>query len=712
MHLTCLGRTTLLILVPVLAHLAQANTNPPSGNDAASRAKAAAEYSRMPMNFEWNQGQTDPQVKALARGRGYGLFLTNTESVLKLAPGNQKGAVLRWKLMGSNPTPNVQPVDRLPASVNIFIGNDPSKWRKDVPVFGKVKYDTVYPGIDLIYYGTQEELEYDFVVAPGADPKAIRFAISGADKLRLDARGDLVMKTHFGEVRHHKPVIYQEVDGVRRGVDGHFVVEGKQVAFAVGAYDRSRTLVIDPSLDFLTYTGGSNNDMGKAVGVDNLGQTYYGGATASTDFPINSNAPYPTSGGGTTDAFFSVLLFQTPHGSKFFISTYFGGTGADAVTSMILAPGSAGSTIPEIYVGGTTSSTDLPTVNPVQTQNAGGQDGFVAHLHFPNQILFASYLGGSGNDSINGIGVDSLGGIVVAGSTTSTNFPVKNARQPNNAGGADAFVTRYNGSETDYIFSTYLGGAGSEIANGLAVDGLGINATNNIYIAGFTTSTSFGAANRLSLQKGIVANGSKAFVTVMSSDGSQALVSKQFGGSGTSSATGVAIDNSKNIFVTGFTNSTDFPVANAIQAAIGGKSDAFLTKFKSDGSMLFSTYLGGSGADQANAVAVDSSGNAYVGGVTTSTNFPTKNPVQASNGGGAGDGFVTEILANGSAIGYSTYLGGSGVDVITAISVGGAGNAVVTGYTSSTNLPVTSGVLQPHLKGGYDAFAGRIYTQP
>ena len=281
--------------------------------DAQARIKAAALYARMPLAFELNTGQTDPRVKAFSRGSGYGLFLTADESVMVLTRNSGKSAAIRMKLLGAKDS-QVVPTDPLPGTVNSFIGNDRSKWQTNIPTFSKVKYEGIYSGVDLTYYGNQQQLEYDFVVAPGADPQAIRFAVSGA-KVRLDASGDLVMHTSLGDVRHHKPVIYQEIDGVRHEVAGRFVKRSDhEVAFAVANYDRQHALVIDPTFSFSTYIGGSGTDTANCVAVDALGDTYIGGSTTSTNFPTNGSypGPYPAFPGaaGSTQAFFSVIFFQ------------------------------------------------------------------------------------------------------------------------------------------------------------------------------------------------------------------------------------------------------------------------------------------------------------------------------------------------------------------------------------------------------------------
>ena len=405
--------------------------------DAQTRIKAAALYSRMPLAFELNAGQTDPRVKAFSRGSGYGLFLTANESVVVLTRNSGQSAAIRMKLLGAKDS-RVVPADPLPGTINSFIGNDPSKWRTDIPTFSKVKYEGIYSGVDLIYYGNQQQLEYDFVVAPGADPKAIRFAVSGA-KVRLDSNGDLVMHTSLGDVRHHKPVIYQEIAGVRHEIAGHFVKRSDhEVSFAIANYDRRHTLVIDPTFSWSTYLGGSGTDLATCVAVDGHGDTYIGGNTTSANFPTDGAdaGPFPTFPGaaGSTQAFFSVIFFQG-NGSELYISSYYGGTTGNTSVNAIALLQPTGKLVPTVYVAGSTTSTDLPTVTPLQPANAGVQNAWVAELEFPNVIHYSSYLGGSGKDSASAITLDSQGNIVMAGSTTSTDFPTTNPLQAVNEGG-------------------------------------------------------------------------------------------------------------------------------------------------------------------------------------------------------------------------------------------------------------------------------------
>jgi hypothetical protein len=618
----------------------------------------------------------------------------------------------------------VVPTDPLPGTVNSFIGNDRSKWRTDVPTFSKMKYEGIYSGVDLIYYGNQRQMEYDFVVAPGADPQAIRFAVSGA-KVRLDSSGDLVMHTSLGDVRHHKPVIYQEIAGVRHEIAGHFVKQSDhEVSFAIANYDRQHTLVIDPTISWSTYLGGSETDLATCVAVDALGDTFIGGSTTSTNFPTDGSdaGPYPTFPGapGSTQAFFSVIFFQG-NGGELYISSYYGGTTGNTNVNSIALLQPNGKLVPTVYVAGSTTATDLPTVNPLQPANAGGQDGFVAELTFPNVIDYSSYLGGSGKDSASAITLDSLGNIVVAGSTTSTDFPTTNPLQAVNEGGTDGFVTKFNSTFTGTQYSTYIGGSGDDIINSIA------NTKNDaLVIVGSTTSIGFGVAHS-------TGTNTKAFLASLSSTGTAGpMVTRIFGGnypSVVTAATGVAYfagnpsctpAATAAIWVTGYTNGTNLPATpNAIQKTNAGGVDAFVQVY-AKGYLKFSSFYGGSGTDQARGVGIDGCGNAFIVGTTNSTNFPVTNALQSANAGGY-DGFIVNFqpgvnfVEGGSyvpTVFYSTYLGGTGGDVVTAVAVGAKGNATFAGSTTSTNFPTTTGVVQPTYGGGAaDAFLTRITTQ-
>ncbi|PYS60700.1 MAG: hypothetical protein DMF74_18055, partial [Acidobacteria bacterium] len=590
-------------------------------------------YGRLPLSFEANQGQTDQRVNFVSRGGGYNLFLTPAEAVLRLRiadrksrneltkgpahraiakPGNPKSAVLRMKFIGANPGPNVVGVDKLPGKSNYFIGSDPTKWLTNVRNYARVKYQGVYPGVDLVYYGNHKRLEYDFVVAPGADFTAINLALEGVRKMRVDAHGDLVLRTLGGELCWQKPIIYQEIDGLRREVAGGYSLKSaRRVGFRVGTYDRSRPLIIDPVLDYSTYLGGSDNDVGLGIAVDNVGSAYVTGTTSSTDFPTTAGA--------------------------------------------------------------------------VQTTNAGSNDVFVSKLDATGSALvYSTYLGGSagdpslgffGTDEGYGIAVDGAGCAYVTGHTYSGDFPTTAlAFQTTNAGSySDAFVTKLNATGSALVYSTYLGGSVADIGLGIAVDGAG-----SAYVTGATASTNFPTTIGAVQTTGDATGNGDAFVTKLDASGTALIYSTYLGGSGYDVSFGIAVDGANCAYVTGYTISPDFPTtAGAYQTTYAGITDVFVTKLNVTGSALaYSTYLGGSDGDHAFDITIDQAGSAYVTGQTFSTDFPTTaGAVRTTYPGGVCDAFVTKLNATGSALVYSTYLGGSAGDFTHGIAVDGAGSA-------------------------------------
>jgi len=721
------------------------------------RIRLAASYGRLPLTFEVNRGQTDARVKFLARGQGYTLFLTGNEAVLSLQKvagvgptfrsaragvaadaGLKPGAaasvekpttdngprtadsVLRMRLVGANPSPKAEGLEQLPGKSNYFIGNDPTKWRTNVPNYARVQYAGVYPGVDLEYYGHQRQLEYDFVVRPGADPSAIALEVGAptvapvsspaaamrTSPLQIDADGNLIVLTDGGDVRFHKPVVYQPAVApvsspaglslVTRHsslVEGHYVLTASnQVRFALGPYDHTRPLVIDPVLAYSTYLGGSDSDYANGIAVDSAHNAYVTGATSSSKFPTKN--PLQTANAGGADAFVTKL---NPTGSALVYSTYLGGSGDDFGSSIALD--SAG----DAYVAGLTSSANFPTVTPFQAANAGGQDVFVTKLSpTGGALLYSTYLGGGGDDVARSIALDSALNAYVTGRTHSTNFPTKNPFQAANAGGTfDAFVTKLSPTGSALVYSTYLGGGGNDSGNGIAVDSAG-----DAYVTGYTDSTSFPTKNPLQAAN---AGSIDAFVTKLSSTGGALVYSTYLGGSGNDGGEGIALDSARNAYVTGDTSSTNFPTVNPFQAANAGGADAFVTKLNATGSALvYSTYLGGGGDEIAYSIAVDSAHNAYVTGYTASTNFPTQNPFQAANAGGFSDVFVSKLSPTGSALFYSSYLGGSDFDQANGIAVDSAHNAYVTGYTASTNFPTKNPFQGANAGGTYDAFVTKI----
>src|SRR2546425_915295 len=387
-----------IVLAPGTLHAAAA----PDGKAAVQEA-----YGKLPLSFEANRGQTDPQVKFLSRGPGHMLFLTPTEAVLVLSKreGPAKGileslpkatqTVLRMAFLGANAKPRVTGQEELPGKVNYFIGNDPAKWRTHVPTYAKVHYRELYPSIDLVYYGNQRQLEYDLVVAAGADPSRIVLGFEGADRVEVDTEGDLILHTWLGEIHQRKPAVYQEVAGARHEISGGYVLlDSHTVGFQVGAYDDSQPLIIDPTLFYSTYLGGSADDIGLGIAVDAAGNAYVVGDTDSANFPVTAGA-FQTTLNGSADAFVTKL---NSTGSVLLYSTYLGGSGSDGTAGF--GGNIAVDPLTNAYVVGTTDSTDFPvTVGAFQTNLHGSGDAFVTKLNPTGPgLVYSPYPGGSGKE--------------------------------------------------------------------------------------------------------------------------------------------------------------------------------------------------------------------------------------------------------------------------------------------------------------------------
>ncbi|MGA9056270.1 MAG: SBBP repeat-containing protein [Terriglobia bacterium] len=754
-----------------------------SAAGAVPAGKPAVSYAQLPLSFEANQGQTDERVKFLSHGRGYGLFLTGDEAVLELQDSGfriqdsgprakpfgamsalqwRKGdarratdSVLRLKLVNANQNAAVTGTNELPGKVNYFLGNDPKKWLTNLPTYAQVRYRNVYPGIDLVYYGNQGgQLEYDFVVAPGADPGAITLGVGAQGQernsklenrnsaahgsLQIARDGDLVIPTKGGELRFHKPVVYQDEqpgakDEIRKSKivnrqsrivyrqfrEGHFTLDAQnRVQFALGPYDHTQPLVIDPVLVYSTYLGGNFYDSGNAIAADSSGNAYVTGVAYSTNFP--TAYPLQASCGGCVspcemNAFVAKMNWNGSALSLVY-STYLGGNLFDHGSG--IAVDSSGNA----YVTGYTESTNFPTAYPLQASLAGVVNAFVAELNATGSALvYSTYLGGSLVDYPSGIAVDSSGNTYLSGSTGSPDFPTANPLQASRPGSAFVAKLNWNGSALSLVYSTYLGGSTADGANGIAVDSSG-----NAYVTGITESTNFPTTPG-AFQTSLGGTGiTNAFVAKLNWNGSalSLVYSTYLGGNFDDEASGIAVDSSGNAYVTGQATSTNFPTVNPLQASLAGFPNAFVAELNPAGSALvYSTYLGGSGHDSGSGIAVDSSGNAYVTGATTSTNFPTANPLQASLGAPPGssatNAFIAELNWNGSALSlvFSTYLGGSACDYLYCgvsdygndIAVDPSGNLYVTGQATSSNFP-TANPLQASLGGNEatNAFVAKI----
>jgi hypothetical protein len=683
----------------------------------AVREHVRARFAALPLAFEKNEGQANERVQYLARGSGYNLYLTASDAVLAVSSGSnqtmskprqmmeqrllgysrqRRRVIRRQSMQGSRVTPSpvaslrmpgvkgnraarIEGQQPLPSRVNYFIGKDARNWHRNVEQFGRVRYRDVYPGVDLAYYGQHHQLEFDFIVAPNASAAPIALSFAGLRHLAADASGNLVLSLPNGNLTLRKPAAYQVQDGIRQAVDAKFVLQANHhVGFRLGTYDASRELVIDPSLSYATYLGGNGADESYGIAVDNAGNSYVTGESDSTSGFPGTN---PTAGG------FDAFVVQLSASGALGYTTILGGSGDDLGSAIAVNPSTGA-----VYVAGITTSTDLPVTSGAAQSTSGSPasstcvtgvnnvaaactDGFIFQLTAAGVPAYVTYLGGSNDDGAFGVAIDPAGNAYVTGFTFSSDFPRQSALFPTfNNGGLvtppfeDAFVAEVNSSGTAWIYSTYLGGQNNDYGNAIAVD-----ASGNAYITGGTSSADFPVSTG-------------AFQTQCGTDGA----------------------------------------CNANQGGNGLLySDAFVTKLSAGGSsqtLLYSTFLGGSGDDSGAAIALDTAGNLYVTGQTaydnstlTTDDFPVvmggfQGTFQSTSGGI--NAFVSKLNPAGggtSDLVYSSYLGGNVADTGLGIAVDPANNAYVTGSTLSSNFPHTGG-FQTSLSGNSDAFVTQVLS--
>lgn len=672
-----------------------------------ARLQDAVRFGRLPASFDANAGQFDERVRYVAQAGGIVAWLVDGEVVLRLGdddPGTAEGAlrpraptkcggVLRMRFP-SVAAPRGEA--RLSSTSNWFLGSDPARWRTDVPSFGGARYAAASPGVDVVWRGTRSALAYDVVVAPGADLAAFSFELEGAESVRVDAAsGDLVVTTRRGaELRHSRPRCFQEFDGARRDVVGRFVADGPRVSFAVDGRDRSRELVIDPTLEYSSYLGGNGQDLGIPIAATPSGDLLVGGSTLSTNFPLAS--PVQSQWAGPNDAFAARIRAD---GTGLVFSTYIGGSGSESCLGIALGAGG------DVYLAGYTNSTNLPTASAVQPGYGGGfNDAFVVRLPASgNQLTYSTYVGGNGDDSGENLAVDASGSAYVVGRTVSSNFPLVNARQSTPGGGAsDAFVTKLSPSGTGIVYSTYHGGNYDEFAYGCALDSAG-----SLVVVGITLSTNFPTSNAYQFAYG--GGYADGYVSKFSASGSALVFSTYLGGSGADHLFGVAVDSTGAASVCGRTQSTNYPTISATQTANGGGYDAIVTRFQPSGaSLAFSTYLGGSAEDRANGIALDPAGGIVVTGATASTDFPVRNALQSGYAGGTFDGFVARFAPGTWAMGYATYFGGGSEDLAYRVTIDSSGNVCFTGRTASSDFPTQSPYQASNAGGNGDVCVVRF----
>ena len=674
------------------------------------RSKIAEQFGNIPLHFELNRGQADSSVRYMSRNGNHTLLLKQTEAQLALPnkvktsdgkPGVIRPDILRMKLARVNDDPKIEGIDELPGRTNYFLGDDPKNWQSDVPTFKKVKYENIYKGVDLIYYGNQRQLEYDFVVAPGANPNVIALSFENARDIRIDKSGDLILDVGNHLVRQQAPVVYQEINGTRNPVQGRYEIRRdaqakREVGLVIGGYDRNKPLVIDPVIVFSTYLGGSAGDdlftfeVGFGITVDTSGNVYVAGVTPSADFPTQN--PYQPSPAGNYDGFITKF---NPTGTALLYSTYFGGSDEDRVSSIALGPAN------EIFVSGYTFSTNFPTMSPFQATNRGQNDGYIARFTSGGVLNYSTYLGGAGGESCNFIKNIGTDVVTFAGSTGSSDFPVANALQPNNAGSYDFIVGKLNIATNTLIFSTYFGGVATEsmILTSAAVDPAG-----NVYIGGVSNSFNYPTTPGAFQTEN---NGSDdAVVTKINAAGTSVIYSTFLGGNLVDSADALAVDAGGNAYLTGFTRSANYPLKKAAQPHLNDP-DAFVTKVNPTGTdVVFSTFLGGQNLERGSAIAADAAGNCYVTGRSNSGDFPAKRSLRPPRG--LDDAFVSKFNRDGALL-FSTLLGGGSNDYGFGITSDNKNNVYVTGR-ATRNFFITPGVFQPTIGGQADAFVTKINT--
>lgn len=724
-----------------------------SAVDAATKQQLEQAYGKLPLSFEANQGQTDAQVNFLARTAGQSLFLTPDRAVLSLKGDQAAGksdSALGMRLLGANSGARPAAEQPLPGKVNYLTGTDPASHRTNVPTFGRVGYSGVYPGIDVAYYGNQRQFEYDFTVAPGADPKAIALAFEGADGLRITDGGDLVVSTPSGDLTHAKPVIYQEIGGQRRPVDGRFSVNGDKVGFVVGSYDKSRPLVIDPTLAYSTYLGGSGQELPSAMAVDGQGNAYVVGTTRSPDFPTTAGALKPNFT-GSIDVFVTKL---SKDGRFLEYSTFIGGSGSDFGVPGIAVDGQGSA-----YVTGRALSADFPTTpGAFQSRPPIRGSAFLSKLNAQGSaLLYSTYFGAPTGQVIVKPALDGAGDVYLYGTASFTNPSFSTAlttsgalktsctldafappgSPPSCSDGILAKLHLGGNGAADLVYGAYLGGSGADEIASAVVDGGGV-----VYVAGATTSSDFPItpnAFRTTAPSALSTNASKpvdAFVAKINPAGGgtgDLVYATYLGGSQADAATDVALGPEGTVYITGTTRSPDFPTTpGALQRSLLTKAanhspdpliqwpDAFMIKLVPAGGgpqdLLYSTYLGSTGrSTKANAIAVDSRGYAFLAGEADDS-VPTASPLPCCPTSRGGDAFVTEINPGGlgqADLIFSTHLGGTAsdaaVDLALGVDRGGRATAVyVAGYTGSTDFPVTPAAFQRENAGDRGGFVAKI----
>jgi hypothetical protein len=655
--------------------------------------------SKLPLSFEANQGQMQSGAKFISHGMSGDIIVTANEVILshrgltrnkshqlvtESTSSNCKEIDCRNHAREQKPesrpnitmrmidahTTSVKGIDELIGTVNYFIGNDPKNWHTNIKTYAKVRHEDIYPGIDQIFYGNGDQLEYDFIVSPGANPRAIRFRFRGQIDLSIDQVGDLVLHAAGSqEIRLRKPVAYQEIDGARREVSARYVIRRHQeTCLEIGAYDQSKQLVIDPTVSVSTYLGASGFDEVNSIAVDASRNIYVAGSTTSPEY-------------ASTDGLNAFVMKLNANGDQRIFLTVIGGNGDDRALGLAVDSGN------NAVISGTTDSVDFAMTNALQANYGGGdEDAFIAKIGpSGTSLIYSSYIGGSGDDAANGIAVDGAGAAYVTGSTGSPEFSP--------AGSRDAFVSKFTATGNQRIYFKTIGGSSDDVGSSIAIDSQG-----SAYIAGATNSADFPILNPAQGQASAL---NDAFVSKLNPAGSALVYSTYLAGSGDDKAFGISVDGAGSAYVVGSTTSPEF-------SPVGG-ADVFVTKLNPSGNQrMYFTTIGGSGDDVGRSITVDQNGNVYLTGSTESNNFPTANPAQRSIGGMSQDAFVTKLDNTGSILLFSTLVGGTGNEVGLGIMIDSDKNLYIGGFTTSLDFPTTNPPFQSANAGGGDGFIAKL----
>ena len=683
------------------------------GSAAQMSEEAALDaYGKLPLAFVLNEGQTDEAVRYYTQGAGYGFFFTKEGARLSFAEGKGRGHALGLDFLGADPEATLKAQKRLEGKANYLIGDDPTKWQQRLPTHGELLYGGLWPGIDMAVRGQGGNLKYEFHLKPGSSVEDVRLGYRGAEGLKVGAGGELLVQTPLGVLKDAAPVSYQRIGGEHVAVESHYKLTGDGgYGFAVGAYDPRYPLVIDPGLDYSTFLGGTNGDGGQGIAVDGEGRAYVTGYTFSADFPTTPGA-FDRSFNGSIDAFVTKL---NASGSALAYSTVLGGSSEDVVRDIAVYG------MGKPYITGETISDNYPTTpGAFDTTSGNSNDAFVTKLNASGSALaYSTVLGGASSDDSFGVAVDGEGRAYITGETEG-DYPTTpgafdtsfNPGDPDPA--PDAFVTKLNAAGSALVYSTFLGGIDFDRGRDIAVR------EGRAYVTGQTSSADFpttpGAFDT------ILGGYDDAFVTKLNATGSALDYSTFLGGPDfdADEGLGIAVDGMGRAYVTGYTASfypdfpNDFPTTPGAfdtthNGGFYGVGDAFVTKLNAAGSgLVYSTFLGGTNSEGGLGIAVRE-GRAYVTGYTSSADFPTTPGAFDTTLGGGDDAFVTKLNASGSALAYSTFLGGTDSDAGLGIAVRG-GKAYVTGYTSSAGYPTTPGAFDTTMGGFDDAFVTKLPT--